>query len=585
MNKPRTATSNLLVMLVVFLACELLATQDLKQLPRPPLIPTQAATETPVNKGVVDILTDTQGVNFNPYLQDLLPKVRKNWYSLIPESAQSKRAKIAIEFSISKDGRIFGQKLTVSSGDASLDRPAWGAIANAAPLPPLPTEFKGDSLALRFHFFYNPTKADIYPGMSPSGPAALVLHAHTGPEKAGDDNVLQSTMAPSVLCVTPAKSLTQIEAQPVEDQQGVGLGSYLQDRVLPVLRANWYRAVSNAAGLVGGDVSIEFSLQKDGTLSAAKLAATSGDAELDDIALHAVERSSAFGPLPSEYIGQSLAVRSTLHYQPSPEHQSSGAPGVAKIPIAPPVAVFCSPEQINAKASNCVLPPQAVFSPDPEFSAEARQKKFQGTVTLAVVVGVDGNVQSACAMQPLGYGLDRQAVEAARKWKFVPAKDNDTAVPSQIVLEVEFNVYNDTTSISTSQAKITKILPVGNISAANTKTTGKNASGSSSLFQDCSGNISGCISPPHLIDSSVAKAPLVQNTNESEKPKYSGTATVQLVVSTEGKPQDIKILKSLGTDLDEKTIESVSKWKFAPAMKDGKPVATQIIVEVDFNLN
>jgi TonB family protein len=66
--------------------------------------------------------------------------------------------------------------------------------------------------------------------------------------------------------------------------------------------------------------------------------------------------------------------------------------------------------------------------------------------------------------------------------------------------------------------------------------------------------------------------------------KYSGIAIMRLAVTAEGKPENIKVVKSLGHELDKKAIEAVRKWKFEPAMKDGKPVAVEIAVEVNFNL-
>jgi len=69
-----------------------------------------------------------------------------------------KKGLVVIEFSISKDGKVQGMKLAFGSGDITLDRAAWGAIANAAPLPNLPAEFAGDSLKIRTRFYYNPDK-------------------------------------------------------------------------------------------------------------------------------------------------------------------------------------------------------------------------------------------------------------------------------------------------------------------------------------------------------------------------------------------------------------------------------------------
>jgi len=111
--------------------------------------------------GALDILSDTQGVDFGPYLQRILQDVKTNWYLLIPESAAMKKGKLAIEFAITKDGQVAGMKLVASSGDVALDRPAWGSITNSNPFPPLPSDFAGQYLALRFRFYYNPDKSEL----------------------------------------------------------------------------------------------------------------------------------------------------------------------------------------------------------------------------------------------------------------------------------------------------------------------------------------------------------------------------------------------------------------------------------------
>lgn len=112
--------------------------------------------------GPVEVLTDTQGVDFGPYLRDaVLPTVRRNWYSVIPESVQQKKGKLAIEFAVTKDGKVAGMKLVSSSGDIPMDRAAWAGIAASSPFSSLPEEFKGSYLALRFHFYYNPDAADL----------------------------------------------------------------------------------------------------------------------------------------------------------------------------------------------------------------------------------------------------------------------------------------------------------------------------------------------------------------------------------------------------------------------------------------
>jgi TonB family protein len=115
-------------------------------------------------KSNMDILSDTMGVDFGPYLARVLHDVRQNWYGLIPEVARAplmKKGKVSIEFAIMKDGSVAGMRLTGPSGDISLDRAAWGGITGSNPFPPLPNEFRGQYLALRFHFFYNPDRHDL----------------------------------------------------------------------------------------------------------------------------------------------------------------------------------------------------------------------------------------------------------------------------------------------------------------------------------------------------------------------------------------------------------------------------------------
>jgi TonB family protein len=114
--------------------------------------------------GNLDVLSDTMGVDFGPYLSRVLHDVRENWYNLIPEAARAplmKKGKVSIEFAILKDGKVAGLQLTGTSGDVSLDRAAWGGITASNPFPPLPTEFGGQYLALRFHFYYNPDGSDL----------------------------------------------------------------------------------------------------------------------------------------------------------------------------------------------------------------------------------------------------------------------------------------------------------------------------------------------------------------------------------------------------------------------------------------
>lgn len=125
------------------------------------LVDTAQRVTEPAATGIggLEILTDTQGVDFGPYLQQVVHNIKQNWYAIIPERAQSpllKRGKVVIEFAIEKGGQIARLRSASTSGDEALDRAAYGGIKASNPFLPLPAEFPGQNLGLRFTFFYNP---------------------------------------------------------------------------------------------------------------------------------------------------------------------------------------------------------------------------------------------------------------------------------------------------------------------------------------------------------------------------------------------------------------------------------------------
>lgn len=117
-----------------------------------------APSQHPGDKGAVDVLSDTLGVDFGPYIQRVIYDTKRSWYPIIPEVAQppiSRQGKVLIRFKILPDGSVKEMHLEGPSGDVSLDRAAWGGITGASPYPPLPKNFKGPFLELRFYFLYN----------------------------------------------------------------------------------------------------------------------------------------------------------------------------------------------------------------------------------------------------------------------------------------------------------------------------------------------------------------------------------------------------------------------------------------------
>ncbi len=59
---------------------------------------------------------------------------------------------------------------------------------------------------------------------------------------------------------------------------------------------------------------------------------------------------------------------------------------------------------------------------------------------------------------------------------------------------------------------------------------------------------------------------------------------MNLIVDSQGKPQNVHILRGVGMGLDEKAKEAVMQYRFKPAMEGGKPVPVEMNVEVNFQI-
>jgi TonB family protein len=102
------------------------------------------------------ILSDTKGYDFGPYMNQVINRVRFNWYSLIPEIARlGKKGRVVITFTITQGGFVENALIRANSGVDPLDRAAFGAITASNPFAKLPSGFDGDHLVLQFTFLYN----------------------------------------------------------------------------------------------------------------------------------------------------------------------------------------------------------------------------------------------------------------------------------------------------------------------------------------------------------------------------------------------------------------------------------------------
>lgn len=107
-------------------------------------------------KSSMQLLSDPKGIDFKPYMIQVLMAVRRNWLAILPESARAgRRGRVIVQFAIDRSGGVPKLVIAEGAGADALDRAAVAAISASVPLPPLPADFKGDQIRLQFAFSYN----------------------------------------------------------------------------------------------------------------------------------------------------------------------------------------------------------------------------------------------------------------------------------------------------------------------------------------------------------------------------------------------------------------------------------------------
>ena len=108
--------------------------------------------------GGIEMLTPDQGVDFNSYLQRVYFTVKRNWFSVMPTSVElGEKGIVYLTFRINRDGSVPPDEPIVerNSGKEPLDRAAYSSVRASSPFEPLPAQFKGPYIELRYRYYYN----------------------------------------------------------------------------------------------------------------------------------------------------------------------------------------------------------------------------------------------------------------------------------------------------------------------------------------------------------------------------------------------------------------------------------------------
>jgi Gram-negative bacterial TonB protein C-terminal len=121
----------------------------------------QSAGSTPKHAQTgcgLEMLTDTEGIDFNTYLRTVSISIRQNWYAVMPPSVETGQQGVnRVEFRVMQDGKIPEDflELTEHSGKEDLDKASLTTIRALAPFGRLPEKFSQPFIALRITFYYN----------------------------------------------------------------------------------------------------------------------------------------------------------------------------------------------------------------------------------------------------------------------------------------------------------------------------------------------------------------------------------------------------------------------------------------------
>ena len=192
-----------------------------------------------------------------------------------------------------------------------------------------------------------------------------------------------------------------------------------------------------------------------------------------------------------------------------------------------------------------VKPPKLVHPTPPAYPADAESPDLKRSCIIDVVVGADGN----SAVIPPANDADpfiKAAVAAVKQLAFKPGLLNNRPVPVRIRVWVPFVPHN--------KKAVPEIVPVL--------------------------SIAGVDKPPTPLSVSEPQSP-----HETRRVKSRRLALFSVEVNEEGLPQNAQILKGAGTAIDAETLESITKYRFSPALKYGLPIPCLVTIESDIRLN
>jgi TonB family protein len=263
----------------------------------------------------------------------------------------------------------------------------------------------------------------------------------------------------------------------------------------------------------------------------------------------------------------------------------------------------------------------------PDYPREALRAQLQGIVKLALTISEQGMPEDVQVLESGDKRLSVTAMDAIRKWRWRPGYEYGRKVKYEASVEFTFKLIKG--APDATSAKIVYGSPIADgqrptqakFATADTATAAHTQGGGyaspgvdsapasklNSRAHDSASQIIPRPAPDLLPEESdlkpnsgqqisdgvyrpgngVSAPTLLSRTEpeysmEAQKARQQGTVVLMIIVDEQGLPQDVRVIRRLGFGLDEKAVEAVQRWRFRPAMKDGRPVKVEATIEVNF---
>ncbi|MCX7875333.1 MAG: TonB family protein [Melioribacteraceae bacterium] len=193
-----------------------------------------------------------------------------------------------------------------------------------------------------------------------------------------------------------------------------------------------------------------------------------------------------------------------------------------------------------------------------KYPNDALKFGLEGKVKMKIKLDETGKVEDIKIIQSLGLGCDEEAKRVIKETRFMPARENDKFVKSELDLEINF------------------IIPKQEEVVSNVKENEKTFLENISVI--C--NADEC---PKPIDDLKTIYSRITIPNVAKALKINGIITIEAFVNLDGELTKTSLINGIGYGCDQLVIDSLKKSKFSLAKKNGKTIESKFIINFPFN--